>query len=174
VVPLQLSCDQLGKKSDLSWAPLQGERITRRHLPHWQVEGATYFLTWRCVLSVTLAAPERDIVLAAIRHWDNIRWSIYTAVVMPDHVHLIARPLSTGDGCWDLGQLIHSVKSYSAHQVNRHRQRRGRIWQDERYDRWLRDENEFEQKWNYIAENPRRAGLVISDEPYAWLYQMPY
>ena len=27
--------------------PVQGEKISRRHLPHWQREGAVYFLTWR-------------------------------------------------------------------------------------------------------------------------------
>ena len=45
--------------------PVLSEKITRRHLPHWQIAGATYFLTWRCADGVTLSEAERDIVLAA-------------------------------------------------------------------------------------------------------------
>ena len=54
--------------------PVLSEKITRRHLPHWQIAGATYFLTWRCAAGTTLTEAERDIVLAAIRHWEGIRW----------------------------------------------------------------------------------------------------
>ena len=127
--------------------PVRSEKITRRHLPHWQIAGATYFLTWRCAVGVTLTGVERDIVLAAVRHWDGIRWDVLTAVVMPDHVHVLACPLLKGEGRWELGALVHSVKSFSAHQIAKQRKpqaagvvrpasrRSSSIWQDERYDR---------------------------------------
>ena len=165
--------------------PVLSEKITRRHLPHWQLAGATYFLTWRCAAGITLTEAERDIVLAAIRHWDEIRWDVFAAVVMPDHVHLLACPLPKGDGQWDLGELLHSVKSFSAHQIAKQRQqgpavgpavgpasrRSFSIWQDERYDRWMRDEDEIVEKWEYIVGNPVKAGLVEQAERYRWLYQ---
>jgi REP element-mobilizing transposase RayT len=166
------------------------EKITRRHLPHWQLAGATYFLTWRCVPGVLLTEEERDIVLAAIRHWDTIRWDVFAAVVMPDHVHVLACPLPKGDGRWDLGELLHSVKSYSAHQIARRAttggtpvpppatpvpppasRRSSSIWQDERYDRWMRDEDEVVEKWDSIAGNPVKVGLVELPDQYQWLYQ---
>jgi REP element-mobilizing transposase RayT len=95
---------------------------------------------------------EADELLAAIRHWDGIRWDVFAAVVMPDHVHVLACPLPKGDGRWDLGELLHSVKSYSARQIAKAEEtgtgrRRGggtasrrcsSIWHDERYDRWMR------------------------------------
>jgi REP element-mobilizing transposase RayT len=162
--------------------PVLAEKITRRHLPHWQLAGAIYFLTWRCASGVVLTEAERDIVLAAIRHWDTIRWDVFAAVVMPNHVHTLVCPLPKGDGRWDLGELLHSVKSYSAHQIAKRRttdcypvgpasRRSTSVWQDERYDRWMRDEDELAEKWEYIVGNPVKAGLVGVPEQYRWLYQ---
>jgi putative transposase len=121
-------------------------------------------------------------VLAAIRHWDGIRWDVLAAVVMPDHVHVPVCPLPKGDGRWDLGELLHSVKSYSAHQITKLRQqkpasagpasrRSSAIWQEERYGRWMRGEDEIAEKWEYIVGNPVKAGLVEQAEHYRWLYQ---
>jgi REP element-mobilizing transposase RayT len=165
--------------------PVLAEKITRRHLPHWQLAGATYFLTWRCATDIVLAEAERDIVLATIRHWDTIRWDVFAAVVMPDHVHVLVCPLAKGDGRWDVGELLHSVKSFSAHQIAKQRKQKQAaggavgpasrrsfsIWQDERYDRWMRDEDEIAEKWEYIVSNPVKVGLVERAENYRWLYQ---
>jgi REP element-mobilizing transposase RayT len=130
-----------------------------------------------------LTESERDIVLAAIRYWDGIRWNVLAAVVMPDHVHVLACPLAKGAGFWDLGELIHSVKSYSAHQISMQRIQQGHgimgrvpgssfsVWQDERYDRWMRDDDEIAEKWEYIVGNPVKSGLVEQAEQYCWLYQ---
>ena len=156
--------------------PVLGEKITRRHLPHWQREGAVYFLTWRCAKGVILSETERDFVLCAIRHWDGKRWKVYAAVVMPNHVHVLAQPLAKGHSVWDLGELLHSVKSYSAHQIAKARKDRRDagptrpIWQDERYDRWIRDDDEFAEKWQYIADNPVKEGLAATAVEYRWLY----
>jgi REP element-mobilizing transposase RayT len=118
--------------------------------------------------------------MSAIRHWDGIRWRVFAAVVMPDHAHVLAQPLGKGDGRWDLGELVHSVKSYSAHQIVKARKDRRdagptmagttRVWQDERYDRWLRDEEEFAEKWQYISNNPLKSGLATKAEENRWLY----
>jgi REP element-mobilizing transposase RayT len=83
-----------------------------------------YFLTWRCAKGVVLSEEERDIALSAIRHWDRKRWKVYAAVVMPDHVHVLAQPLPKGGGVWDLAELVHSVKSFSAHEIAKARKDR--------------------------------------------------
>lgn len=167
--------------------PVEGDKVTRRHLPHWQREGAVYFLTWRCAKGVILSESERDTALSAILHWNGKRWKVYVAVVMPDHVHALSQPLPKGDGVWELGELLHSVKSFSAHQIAKGRKDRPAagptspvggtgvppvcgIWQDERYDRWVRDEDEFAEKWQYIADNPVKEGLAATAAEYRWLY----
>jgi len=159
------------KKSATS--SIVNERFTRRYLPHWQIAGAVYFLTWRCADGVVLVEKERDIVLNSIRFWDGKRWEVYAAVVMPDHVHALVRPLEKDEGRWNLSVLMHSVKSFSAHEILKLRKLSGivgAIWMEEYYDRWMRDEQEIEEKWNYIQQNPCRAGLVPLPDEYQWLW----
>jgi REP element-mobilizing transposase RayT len=135
-----------------------------------QVEGATYFLTWRCAPGIYLTEAERDVVLSALRHWDGSRCVVFAAVVMPDHVHALIHPMPKGKGARDLAEVVHGIKSYSSHRINEIRKRRGAVWQDERCDRWVRHEEEFAEKWHYIANNPANAGLATAEKAYPWLY----
>ncbi len=147
-------------------------KITRRTLPHWQQPGSVYFLTWGCKKGEVLTPGERTITLKALQYWDDRKWTLYTAVIMPDHVHCLVQPLSKaeGGGVYDLAEIIHSVKSFSVHQINRQRGSRGSIWQDERFDRIVRDDKEFLEKWQYIMNNPLKQELVNGWEDYPWLY----
>jgi len=80
---------------------------------------------------------------------------------MPDHVHLLLTPLQRSQDSWySLRELLHSVKSYSAHLINRMRGSSGPVWQPESFDRLIRDDDEFHQKWNYMLMNPVKAGLA--------------
>ena len=153
-------------------SPVQSFRITIRTLPHWQQPGSVYFLTWRCKDAEVLSPEERTIVLDSLYYWNNRKWTIYAAVIMPDHVHALVQPLPSPQraGVYDLAEIIHSIKSFSAHQINRLRDSRGSIWQDERYDRIMRDEAEFLEKWQYIMNNPLKNELAQRWEDYPWLY----
>ncbi len=51
-------------------------------------------------------------------------------------------------------ERIHSWKSLTANRLQRDNDRRGRVWQDEYFDRIVRDEKEFAQKFDYIQGNP--------------------
>lgn len=152
--------------------PVRSFKITRRTLPHWQAPGSIYFLTWRCKQGIVLSPEEQTIALEALRYWDNRKWTLYAAVIMPDHVHALVQPLTLphGSEVFDLAKVIHSVKSFSSHQINQHRGKSGAVWQDERFDRIIRDEVEFLEKWQYIMNNPLRKELVEHWEDYPWLY----
>ena len=65
---------------------------------------------------------------------------------------------------------MHSIKSYSANRIQRLVGRKGNVWQDENYDRIIRDEEEYLEKMNYVANNPLKAGLVDKPEDYRWLF----
>ncbi len=145
---------------------------TRRKLPHWQNPGSVYFITWRGKPPQELSPAERIITLEAIRFWEHRYWQLFAAVVMPDHVHLLAQPLATAaDEYTHLGKIVKSIKSYSARHINRLRQQQGSIWPPERYDRIIRDDAEFLEKWHYIRHNPLKAGLAARPEDYPWLYE---
>ena len=111
-------------------------------------------------------------VFQALRYWDGIKWTLYAAVVMPNHVHVIAQPLTLPDGrVINLSSIIHSVKTFTARTINAQRGVQGPFWQDERYDRIIRDEPELLQKWQYLRHNPVEKGLASSPEDYPWLYE---
>ena len=155
--------------------PVHNFYCTKRNLPHWQLPGSVYFITWRCLTGKNLSSEERTITLDAIRHWHGIKWHLYAAVVLPDHVHILAQPLtqSTG-GTFDLAEILHSVKRFSARKINQGRGVEGSLWQDERFDRIVRDEAEFLEKWQYIRNNPVKAALASNPEEYPWLYENVY
>src|ERR1043166_4187672 len=97
-------------------------RATRRNLPHWQEPGSVYFITFRTAQGQTLTEPMRDIVLRACRHWHGEKYHLYAVTVMPDHVHLLLwpRPVDGATprrGFVDLSEIMHSVKSYTAHEI---------------------------------------------------------
>ena len=47
------------------------------------------------------------------------------------------------------------------------------FWQDESYDRLVRDEKEFERIVHYIEWNPVTAGLATTPEGFAWSSARP-
>ncbi len=152
--------------------PVQSFQVTRRNLPHWQEPGRVYFITWRCKGEQLLTGAERTITLGAVRFWDTSKWIVYAAVILPDHVHILAQPLSSGaGGVFDLSEIIHSIKSFSAQKISQYRGVKESVWQDERYDRIVRDEAEFLEKWNYIRNNVVKAELAAIPEEYPWLYE---
>jgi REP element-mobilizing transposase RayT len=152
--------------------PVQTFKATRRNLPHLQEPGRVYFLTWRCRDGVALSSSERTLVLSSLLHWDGVKWKVYTGVVLPDHAHVLAQPLPHPQGgTFALTEILHSIKSFTAHEINQQRGIHGPIWQDESFDRIVRDKGEFLEKWNYIRNNPVKAGLTDFPEDYAWLYE---
>ncbi len=93
---------------------------------------------------------------------DSLRWLdaqqrliLYAAVVMPDHIHLVADPLGTA---W--ATHLHSLKSHSGRAVNRQLGRSGEVWQRQYHDRHVRSDDDLIAAIRYCALNPVRAGLV--------------
>lgn len=159
-------------KIGAGFQPVSSFQTKRRNLPHWQQPGSIYFLTWRLKGEGSLDSEERAMVFQALRYWDGIKWTLYAAVVMPNHVHAIAQPLTLPDGgAINLSSIIHSVKTFTARTINAQRGVQGPLWQDERYDRIIRDESELLQKWQYLRFNPVERGLASSPEDYPWLYE---
>jgi putative transposase len=145
-------------------------RIKQRRLPHWTLAGSTYFVTFR-VNRTTLSQVERQIVVRHVCSGHRKFYNLAAAVVMPDHAHLIFMP----QGGFTLSRILKGIKGVSAHQVNSYRGTRGSVWQDESWDRILRDAAEFEEKLQYMIDNPVKAGLVQSGEDYdGWYFNADF
>jgi REP element-mobilizing transposase RayT len=130
------------------------------------LEGSTYFITFR-LMTGTLTQADRRVVRDHISAGHRRFYSLVAVVVMPDHVHLILRPLPG----LDLSRIMKGIKGVSANLLNRARGTAGTVWQDESYDRIIRNEDEFNEKLNYMLNNPAKAGLCAPGEEYdGWSY----
>ena len=138
-------------------------------LPHWEQAGATYSLTFR-TLDSDLSPQERQIVLDACMHWHTTLAHVEVVVVMPDHVHLVVRPLQQADGAWpSVPWLMQSIKTFTARAINKVRGKSGTLWQDEYFDRIVRRDGELEDMVHYIGENPVRKGLASTWSEYPFI-----
>jgi Rad3-related DNA helicase/REP element-mobilizing transposase RayT len=99
------------------------------------------------------------IVESALRFFDGQRYWLGPFVVMPNHVHVLVRPL----GEHTLPDILHSWKSFTAKQINTALGRTGKIWQDESFDNIVRDEAALEKFSAYVRENPVSAKLPAGE-----------
>jgi REP element-mobilizing transposase RayT len=144
---------------------------TRRNLPHLQVPGATYFITFRCNRRIQLPDRTRDLIMAAIQACNETIIDLDAAVVMPDHAHTIFRLIEPHK----LSRVLQLIKGRSARQVNLflkqdHRLKPVPLWMDETFDHIVRTEAEWQEKIEYIRQNPVKKGLASTPEEYRWLF----
>jgi REP element-mobilizing transposase RayT len=94
--------------------------------------------------------------------FDSLRYRLFAWVVMPNHVH----SLMTRFEDYEVREIIHSHKSYMAHEANKILQRTGKFWFDDYFDRYTRNEKHFYKAIEYIENNPVKAGLC--EKPSDW------
>lgn len=99
-----------------------------------------------------------ELVEETLRYFDGARYELGSFVVMPNHVHVLVRPISPAT----LSSVVHTWKSYSSHIINRHLGRSGALWQKESFDRIVRDQMELRKFDDYIVANPTEAKLTSS------------
>ena len=95
------------------------------------------------------------IVEQALRYFDGERYWLGHYVVMPNHVHLLVRPIMGHE----LSAILRSWKTFSAREINLRTAKTGQLWQHESFDHIVREEHELDKFSSYIAENPQRARL---------------
>jgi putative transposase len=101
-----------------------------------------------------------QLVAKAMHHFDGNRYELDCYVVMPNHVHAIVRPLT-----FELERILQGWKGYTSLEINRLYGLSGTFWQDESFDRIIRDEEHLYRAIQYIAMNPTKAGLQIAACP---------
>lgn len=84
-------------------------------------------------------------------------------VVMPNHVHILLEPQT------ELRRITQGIKGTTSRRANAILKRTGQpFWQDESFDRWIRNDDEFLRVRQYIVQNPVSAGLVKMAEEWPW------
>ena len=182
----------------MTLSALQSVTFYRRHLPHLFNADHTVFLTWRLHDSLppersfpqaTLSSgkafvafdrlleeartgpmylsqpPIADMVTEAIHYnaTELRHYELHSFVVMPNHVHLLISPRIA------VPKSTRSLKGITAKRANQMLGLTGKpFWQEESFDRLVRDETEFEKIRAYIEDNPVRAGLAREGTEFRW------
>lgn len=89
------------------------------------------------------------------RRFDGDRYRLLAWVVMPNHVHVLVEILEM-----PLSLVVKNWKSYTAKEINRRLGRAGDVWQEDYFDRYMRDEAHLKKTVRYIENNPVKASLV--------------
>jgi REP element-mobilizing transposase RayT len=84
-------------------------------------------------------------------------------VIMPNHVHLLFKVFDV-----PMSQLVDAWKGFTAEQANKILGRRGKFWQDEYWDTFMRDDEHERRTRKYIEANPVKAGLVLDGKEWPW------
>ena len=120
------------------------------------------------IVFVTVCTRGRRRVLASERAHASLQaawraadsWQVGRYVIMPDHVHLFAAPTPSARS---LEQWVRFWKSQFTRTFGQ------AVWQTDHWDRRLRDDDSYAQKWNYVRLNPVRHQLCERTED--WPYQ---
>jgi putative transposase len=121
---------------------------------------------------LTICVDKRLPVLANQKAWVAIdkavakldKWHTLALLAMPDHIHALIAPVdrqaSPGTYSGWIKRWIRAELEATWH------------WQPGCFDRLLRNNENAQQKWAYVRENPVTAGLV--DNWQQWPYQMGF
>ncbi|MBA3958358.1 MAG: transposase [Parachlamydiaceae bacterium] len=106
----------------------------------------------KCYLRKTEIA---EMVVTSFTHFDNVRYRLHAWCIMPNHVHIIVEGMPGND----LSKIIHSWKSYTAHNANEMLGLEGAFWQRDAYNHIIRSKKEYLFQIQYTWENPEKARL---------------
>jgi putative DNA methylase len=144
------------------------------------------YLDETCRIDWLKTAAVAAMIRGNLYYHNGSKYHLLAYCIMPNHVHVLLQPggLSTEplpaveidanqpdekpDAESPLASIMHSLKSYTAHEANKLLKRAGQFWQHESYDHWVRDGDELERIVHYIAWNPVNAGLV--KHPHDWFF----
>ncbi len=141
-------------RSEATWDAFAREVFRRNEA--WMDEGYG-----ECVFARPTCA---ELMANALLYFQGKRCITSCYVVMPNHVHAVMKALPT----FELEDVLGAIKGYVSHEINRQLKRKGRLWQNESYDRIIRDEEHLYRVVQYIGRNPKKANIAVKSW-YRWL-----
>ena len=142
----------------------------RRHLAH-----ADSFCDNPIVFITTCTAKRRKLLACGEVHellrgiWRSAKhdgWWVGHYILMPDHLHLFARPEIDASR---MARWVLMWKSVSSRRITAALSFKPLIWQADYFDRYLRSAESYSDKWEYVAQNAVRARLIR--DAAAWPYR---
>jgi len=157
-----------------------------KRVQHFNIPGQAHFLTFSTFRRLPLLTNEvwRRWLGASIRNaCDEMRFELWAYVFMPEHLHLLVRPINN---TYEIGHFLHAIKKPVAQRiiqglserraplldklaVGTGTQKHARFWQSGGgYDLNIWDEKKALEKARYCHNNPVLRGLVTKAEQWKW------
>jgi len=150
--------------------PATDERMHKhlRRLERVWVDWPIYFITI-CTFKRRPILTSREVAEILIDEWQDSHnrhgWAIGRYVIMPDHLHFFCSAELDGKA---LPTFMQAWKQWTSKRIVRELKFSRKIWQEEFFDHVLRSSESYSQKWDYVKENPVRAGLVSGSDEWPW------
>jgi len=146
---------------------MQREDVVGRRKP---ASGVLISLAEPTIVFVTVCSEKREPWVAQPRVHEFVRaawsdaqaWLVGYYLLMPDHIHFFCAPHDTA---FTLDTWIKYWKRRFSIRANCEQWK----WQEHKWDRRLRRQESYTEKWEYIRQNPARKGLVANADD--WPYQ---
>ncbi len=119
-----------------------------------------------CLLKNEAAAAQAQ---ESLLRFDAVRYKLTAWVIMPNHIHFLIKPINNHS----LSEIMQKYKSFTSHEINKILSRSGQFWQEDYFDRYIRDFDHYQDTVSYIENNPVKAGLCqkASDWKYSSAYR---
>ncbi|HKK19122.1 MAG TPA: type IIL restriction-modification enzyme MmeI, partial [Opitutales bacterium] len=151
--------DSLPKQKLDQWKEERDAWLAANPKPHTEEQKSEYFERFSTRMEAWLDAGHGDCILAdphcakivenALQHFDGDRYDLGEYTVASNHVHALVSPRKGHE----LSDIIHSWKSYTANELNKHLGRKGTVWQKEYYDHILRTAEAASRIERYIQQH---------------------
>ena len=132
------------------------------------IDNPIYFITI-CTMDRQPVLTCPDVAAILTDEWRTARtrhgWAIGQFVIMPDHIHFFCRAEKDAK---ILATFIGQWKEWTSKRLARTVRLERAVWQPEFFDHILRSAENYGMKWNYVRDNPVRAGLVSRAEDWPW------
>ena len=140
-------------------------RVSLRHeTPVWVRNGAVFFVTGCCAergRNQLCVDPAGEALLDAAKFYhERGDWFCRIFLLMPDHFHALVAPSRDKE----LKRMMGDWKRFTSI-------RHGVVWQKNFIDHRLRSDESWNEKMNYIRNNPIRAGLIQEGQPWKWMLE---
>ncbi len=104
------------------------------------------------------------IVADALLHDSDRKYALHAWCVMPNHVHV----LMATNAEYELGKIVREWKMITTKRINERLQRRGALCAPDYFDRYMRDQAQYDAAKQYIERNPVTASLC--EKPQDWSF----
>ena len=113
-----------------------------------------------------------EIIGSSFRFYDGKDYILVAYCIMPNHIHLLIKPLLDEEGEFHhLSEIVRKLKSFTARQILKLYPGEKKLWRADYFDRFIRGESDYWHTVEYILNNPVKALLVKRWEDWPWSFQ---